>query len=153
MGCDIRTFTEQKNSEGVWEELDLSPFDWRSYRMFGFLAGVRNYSCVGPLVEPRGFPPDASPTVQKIYEDWSYDAHTPSWLTVEELSEFNYDAPCEDRRTMIKTGPHSWNGAHTCEPGEGKKTTFREFLGEAFFDDLQKLKESNAGRIVFWFDN
>ncbi len=32
-------------------------------------------------------------------------------------------------------------------------TTFREFLGEEFFSDLEKLKTAGAERIVFGFDS
>ena len=32
-------------------------------------------------------------------------------------------------------------------------TTYREFLGEAFFDDLARLVAAGADRVVFWFDN
>lgn len=60
MGCDIHVNVEIKNN-GLWEKsnqeifsLDdfdkkfyrknkgIVPFDWRSYSMFAFLAGVRN---------------------------------------------------------------------------------------------------------------
>lgn len=32
-------------------------------------------------------------------------------------------------------------------------TTYREFLGEAFFTDLEKLKAAGAERMVFGFDS
>ena len=31
--------------------------------------------------------------------------------------------------------------------------SFRDFLGEWFFEELQKLNESGAERIVFWFNS
>jgi hypothetical protein len=31
--------------------------------------------------------------------------------------------------------------------------TFRDFLGQNFFDDLGRLKVEGADRIVFWFDS
>ncbi len=34
-----------------------------------------------------------------------------------------------------------------------KKTTYREFLGEKFFEHLANLEEAGADRVVFWFDN
>jgi hypothetical protein len=43
--------------------------------------------------------------------------------------------------------------ALTCDLGEGKQETLREFLGEGFFEDLQTLKECGVERIVFAFDN
>lgn len=106
------------------------PFDWRSYGRFGFLADVRNYSDVDPITEPRGFPADASPEVRADYDGWGVDAHTPSWLTLEELSAYDYDQEIEDRRHTRQEGPNVFNGGATCAPGNGKRMSLREFLGE-----------------------
>ena len=55
MGCDIHSYAERKTSKG-YEIIDgLHPLDWRSYGLFGFLAGVRNYSAVTPIVPRRGY--------------------------------------------------------------------------------------------------
>jgi hypothetical protein len=35
----------------------------------------------------------------------------------------------------------------------GKSMTFREFLGQGYFDDLAQVINTGAERIVFWFDN
>jgi hypothetical protein len=148
MGCDIHSYAEKK-TDNRWKMIpDLNPFDWRSYGMYGFLANVRNYSAVPPISEPRGLPDDASEDVKDKKEYWDTDAHSASWLSLTELLGFDYDAPLEDRRVM-----RNGNGGCTCEPGEGKKTTYREFLGTSFFDDIEKLKSEGAERIVFWFDN
>lgn len=139
MGCDIHSHAERQVG-GKWEAIpDLRPFDWRSYGMYGFLAGVRNYSAVTPLATPRGLPKDA------VVEDegWLGD-HSHSWLSVEELTAFDYDQPMEDRRVTRQI---------TAEPGGGEMTTYREFLGPAFFADLEKLKAAGAERIVFGFDS
>jgi hypothetical protein len=127
MGCDIHSYAE-KQVNGKWESLDFSPFDWRSYGLYGFLAGVRNYSDVPPLAAPRGLPRDVSAHVQEEADGWDSDGHSHSWLSVEELSAFDYDAAVE-------------------------MTTWREFLGPDFFRDLRRLKAEGAERIVFWFDN
>jgi hypothetical protein len=82
-----------------------------------------------------------------------FDYHSASWLYVSELLEFDYDTPMEDRRVARQMPSGILNGGCTCEPGEGEKMTFREFLGPAFFDDLEKLKAEGADRVVFWFDN
>jgi len=149
MGCDIHSYAERKAATGRYEIVpNLFPFDSRNYGTFGFLANVRNYSEVPPIAPRRGFPEDASPEATADYESWSSDAHSPSWLTVKELSEFNYDAEMEDRRCT-----RNGNGGSTCEPGEGQKMTYREFFGEWFFKDLQALQDAGADRIVFWFDN
>jgi hypothetical protein len=153
MGCDIHIYAE-KVVGLEWEHIPgLEPFNNCNYGTFGFLANVRNYSDVIPISNPRGIPSDVSNLVKLEYEEWGIDAHSASWLTVDELLLFDYDKDMEDRRITVKTGPHSWNGGATAKPGYGKKTTFREFLDEWFFKNLQELKDSGAGRIVFWFDN
>lgn len=139
MGTDIHIVAQKKTEHG-WEDIKFFPFDWRSYGMFGFLADVRNYSAIPPLSQPRGLPDD--------YQAEDMDGyHSMSWLSVNELLAFNYDAEFEDRRVMI-----NGDGGCTAEPGGGGVTTFRNFLGGRFFDDLNTLRDLGADRIVFWFD-
>lgn len=148
MGCDIHIHAEKKTESG-YEIIDqIKPFDNRSYGTFGFLAGVRNYSDVTPISQPRGIPDDVSPPVKHEHDGGEGDAHSASWLSVEELSNFDYDQLMEDRRVMRNN-----NGGCTCDAGEGQSMSYREFLGEGFFKDIEILKESEATRIVFWFDN
>lgn len=154
MGCDIHSHAERKNAYGQWEKVpDLQPFSARNYGTFGFLAGVRNYSDLTPISLPRGVPTDVSLEVLEDYEGWGSDAHSASWLSVAELAAFDYEAQCEDCRVTRKVRPNAWNGGCTCKPGEGRQRTYREFLERWFFDDLQKLQEAGAERVVFWFDN
>lgn len=153
MGCDIHSYAEKK-VEGKWETVrELRPFDWRSYGMYGFLADVRNYSDVPPIAERRGIPPDTSAYVKEEYEGWSSDAHSASWLSVNELASFRYDSEVEDCRVTIQRSANHFDGGGTCKRGTGTKTTWREFLGKQFFEDLEKLKAIGAERIIFWFDN
>lgn len=154
MGCDIHGHAERRNAHGQWERIDgLAPFDWRGYGMFGFLAGVRNYSGIRPIAKPRGLPADASREVVEDYESWDGDAHSASWLSVEELLAFDYDAPCENRRVSRQVRPNLRDDGATCAPGAGRMTTFREFLGRGFIDELHRLRRAGAERVVFWFDN
>jgi hypothetical protein len=148
MGCDIHTHTEQQTSDGTYINLDFSPFDWRGYGMYGFLADVRNYSNVPPISEPRGIPDDVSSATYGDAEIWGGDAHSHSYLSIKELNEFDYDKPVEDCRVTI-----DGNGGCTCDRGEGQMTTYRELLGSAFFYNIEKLNELKADRVVFWFDN
>lgn len=157
MGCDIHSYPERKVN-GQWHYIvgvfgssdypDDEPFAWRDYSVFAFLAGARNYSDVVPIVEPRGLPRDASQSTKDEYEGWGLDAHTPSWLSVKELNDFDYEQNMEDRRIMVLG-----NGGCTAIAGEGKTMTYREFLGQGFFDDLAVLNKIGAERVVFWFDN
>lgn len=157
MGCDIHTRAQKRNGD-KWEDLPFEPFDWRSYGMFGFLADVRNYSAVPPIAQPRGLPPDIVRSNPNFYgehdDDYNgFGDHSFSWLSVEELLAFDYDQPLEDRRVTRQTAPNLWDGGCTAEPGGGKMTTYREFLGESFFRDLDRLKEIGAERVVFGFDS
>lgn len=147
MGCDIHCYAERRAGDkyelitdpafdaGYGDEMTSEPFCWRSYGMFGFLADVRNYSEVMPIAEQRGWPIDASDGATAEYKDWSGDAHSPSWLTVEELRAFDYDRPFMDRRSGRQM------------------TTYRDFLGKAFFRDIEILNEIGADRVLFFFDN
>lgn len=167
MGCDIHSYAERK-TDGQWHHVvgvfgsskypSNEPFDWRDYSVFAFLAGVRNYSDVTPIMEPRGLPEDASQSVKDEHEVWYGDAHTASWLLIEELNNFDYDQTMEDRRVARRvvnpiTGGGWTDGGCTANPGEGRPMTYREFLGHGFFDDLAVLNKIGAERVVFWFDN
>jgi len=148
MGCDIHAYAEKKNADGKYELVGMSNdfFAWRQYGLFAFLAGVRNYSAITPISEPRGIPDDLSEYVKSAYEDWGSDAHSASWLSSEELFKFDYQQLIEDRRCMRNN-----NGGSTCEEGEGIKQPLSEYLGKLYFDSIEELKA--ADRLVFWFDN
>lgn len=175
MGCDIHIFTEVKKN-GSWrrstdevftldkfdqeyhkKEKGTDPFDWRSYGMFGFLAGVRNYSCVPGFECKQGLPEDVTDKVRLEFDNMDGDAHSPSYLTAEELIGFDYDKKFSDRRTTKEERPGYFNGAHVVSEEEGAKTSFREFLGEFFMTHVQELKtlseQYEDARVVFWFDN
>jgi hypothetical protein len=147
MGCDIHYHVEVPNEQGVWEPYEeAQPFDGRSYALFGWLAGVRNYSAIVPLSEPRGLPEDS--TFALSMEDSEY--HSLSWLSVSEIQS-HLDDIIEDRRyTKVFSGGGSDGGA-TCEAGQGQTMTVREFLSEYTVAWIERLPKN--GRIVFGFDN
>jgi hypothetical protein len=174
MGCDIHSYAEVQNEQGEWEQVtDFfpfdkwerdwrkrkcgdSPFDWRSYSLFGFLADVRNYSCCPPLDEPRGLPDDVSDAVREAREAYGIDGHSDSWFLLRELLAFDYDQKFWNRRVTKQIGPNPWSGAALAEEGEGEVITYREHLGEAYFtqlDILRRLDDPEKVRVVFWFDN
>ncbi len=173
MGCDIHSYVEVFKADKWRLAKDIlprskfdvevmhkkggrsSPFDWRSYGTFGFLANVRNYSEVPCIAAPRGFPSDASKELVELYDD-GYDCHSCSFLSVRELAKFDYDEKFADMRVTRQLAPNLVSGAERANPGEETITTFREFLGKAFFDDLEVLKslgDPDHVRVVFWFDN
>jgi len=146
MSCTITVFPEKKQSDGSYEVVDCPypdrehdwPLEFQSYGMFAFLAGVRNYSGITPISEPRGLPSDVS---NFSLDEISDDDHTPSWLSIQELSEFDYDQIVEDRR----------NNGETLDVGQGQLMTMREFLGPTYFRHLNQMVELGVDRIVFWF--
>jgi hypothetical protein len=153
VGCDIHSHAERCIG-GRWVALDVKAFDDRNYGFFGWLANVRNYSAMRPIAANRGFPSDASERAGRDYhERWGTDAHSAGWVGVSELEAIDYECEIEDRRTTKQLAPNLWSGGETCEPGEGAEMTLREFLGRGFFEDLKRLKEAGAERVVFWFDN
>lgn len=105
MGCDIHFHVEHRNKYGEWTEVykpehrkigdnfeyteNYYGYSDRHYDLFGILAGVRVYGCE-PIVEPRGIPVDVSRGVKADFEDWGSDAHTPSWLTLREVLDFDW---------------------------------------------------------------
>ncbi len=163
MGCDIHTYVEQQR-DGKWQRVEWpdanrekyvwGPFDWRSYGMFGFLGNEgRNYSHVPELAARRGLPADVSDSLREQADDPDWHSH--SWLSVDELAAFDYDATFEDRRVTVPMPGGGLNGAGEAEPGGGEQTTFRDFLGGQFFLDLNTLQAINVEaptRVVFWFD-
>lgn len=179
MGADIHTWVEARRG-GAWAEVKpvfpLDDFerdyhkdepgyvrqiwDQRSYAMFGVLADVRNYSAVPPIAEPRGLPDDLSPEVRGQVDDDGF-LHSQSYYTLKELLEFDWAKPCKDRRVTRRTGPNSFDGGCTGEPGEGVMTTYGAHCGERFTGDLKVLEEWAKAeghapedvRVVFAFDN
>lgn len=164
MGCDIHSFVEVK-VDGAWKFFrepifvdkycPKEPFANRSYRVFGFLADVRNYSHVPCITfETRGLPNDLSAEGFDYMLDSDY--HSPSWLLVSELLKWDYAQTFEDRRTTKLTSGGWYDGAADAGSGNGYKTTYRDFLGSDFFADLSTLgaigNPENV-RVVFAFDN
>lgn len=149
MGCDIYCFTEKKK-KGEYVCLG-KVFNSRNYSLFGFLANIRNYSKVPPLDKPRGLPQDVSSEVLSEAEKIGSDGHSYSYLTLNELNKVDYGKTFEDRRYTKKVAENAWSGIETCEAGQGVIRTYSEFLGDSFIDELKKVTDSGAERIVFWF--
>ena len=155
MGCDIHSYVE-KLERGIWikvsnifprtkweksyfkSNVSDHPFNWRSYGIFGFLADVRNYSHSPVISASRGLPMDVSSEIKLEADDWGCDGHSFSFLMLDELLNFDYDQIFWDRRITKQVKPNFWNGTALAEDEEteGKHISLREFLGDAFFEQL-----------------
>jgi hypothetical protein len=134
MGCDIHPFVEV-NRHGRWEAVGGKAEvvdDFRDYRLFGYLAGVRMLPPGAPITRRRGLPDDLSPEVRG-YMASDDDLECASWLTAEELLSYAWPDP-------------EWPN---WREGEGPKWVL---------DPLRALIEreqipASAVRLVFAFDN
>ena len=136
MGCDIHMHTEKK-VDGEWIDINFYPFDDRCYNIFGFLADVRNYSDVKPISQPRGVPED-SPAYKKEFFDYYYDFHSGSWLSVEELSNYDYDQIMEDKRVTRKTD-YGWSVVNLFIP----KNEYYFYIEEIRYDSIEGKTHTN----------
>jgi hypothetical protein len=184
MGCDIHIYVEIRK-ENKWELFELehftlsewekrtykmekgaSPFDWRSYSMYGFLAGVRR-SGVTPIKECKyELPKDVSNEVKNAYIQWEDDAHSASFLTLKELLEFDYNKDfttlTNKRNVLVEKifieKEYSENDIEHYYNNKEDETYYDALGGpdSMFFVHLKELSElghPDDVRIVFWFDN
>ena len=141
MSTMISSYVEKRNIETLeWKYIEgENPFKSRGdYEVYSFLADVRNYNRCVPIDNPRYLPKQISYEIWKIYNEEKLDSYSESYLSLEELLNFNYQRPCR--------------------LGEGHEVipTYKEFLGEHFFEELEHLKTLGFPddiRIIFWFAN
>lgn len=161
MGCDIHTKAETRfihEGEEHWSAVTAhifpspyyrperplgeynepytdEPYKGRNYRLFGFLADVRNgrgFAGIdtGESVQPilgfdhptRGVPDNASEDWKNYVKDWGQDLHSTSWLTLRELKAADWDTRTvergiisahdyeEIRASQFEAKPDSWSG-------------------------------------------
>ena len=169
MGCDIHGVIEVNK----YPNLEQADYRWwpyaevrfdRYYRLFGFLAGVRDES-VEPVVPPRGLPADVSWLTRSLNE----------YYIVDESEALI----CSGERLILRT--HLWPGAvirdehwvfdsdnhtHSWVTGPEVREVIKRFEGEngdhrapaelrALLASMLMLDEAEEGRsrFVFWFDN
>lgn len=141
MGCDIHLHAEIK-LDGVWYCYS-SPNIQRNYELFAKMAGVRGF---GP--EPRGIPNDLSKVVQLSYDEWGSDAHSASWLSVDEIQKLEHwlEAEYQDRKKKYPDAPYYY-----------PEMEWGYLFGNGFgsFNEHRSSypKEIQDVRFVFWFDN
>lgn len=190
MGCDIHCYMEIKNVNGDWQcdgiyrksfdsesekDFDLVPvYNNRNYELFSILANVRNDGKIVPISKPRGFPKNASNEIEDEYRNWGLDAHSASYMTLQELIN-NVEKYKVVKRSgfvssktyneYVLTGvkPQMWCG---CTTDPNYKQLEWEDTSESLTYLIKKIKNrmddcwfcyTNENpenvRIVFWFDN
>jgi hypothetical protein len=195
MGCDIHFYVE-KLEDGEWVSADRwSKNKWgededeltvyyedrfwqgRNYDLFAILADVRNgYGFAGcdtgngyvPISPPRGLPDDVCESVQKESDRWGCDGHSHSWLTVQDLLDYDWDQTTkkrgmvspEESKLLRETGkaPEAycgWTNQANFETVEWDRKYRDEapYFLNTTLPRLQELGPPDEVRIVFWFDN
>lgn len=106
MGCDVHGMIEVRTHDRWRDSGKLGGLVGRSYDTFGMLWGVRNSVRFNPAFEKRGFPDDRSIGLKKRIDEWggeehigAIDFHSPSYATVEELRNVDWDERAEGRDT------------------------------------------------------
>ena len=108
------------------------PYVGRNYRLFGALAGVRDYNMDIISDFAKGLPVDVSTEVCAISDEWDIDGHTHSYLTVKELIDSKYYKMSEKELYDIGMG---------------------SFFFKNVVETLLNMGNPEDVRIVFWFDN
>ena len=169
MGCDIHMYVEYKKDDH-WSDKkgwlcgdyfhSIDPTDsrykpehvglleYRSYSLFAVLADVRNGRGYPYISLPKGLPGDVTKYVEEEYDDWGFDAHSCSYLTMREIVEFHE-----------KEEPKNEFGGYILEPlierlrqrADELYILYDFEMKRPFADEV--LKKMENIRIVFWFDN
>lgn len=166
MGCDIHCFLEFKYNDGQWESFSKKIRPGRDYEVFSFLAGVRGYGDIQPLVDPRGFPKDAGYDASDSYFRYVTDdfglvygsvprARAESW--VNSYGSYYLD---DSKSRVSDPDYHSASWLTTEEFRESIRR--REPIGKRIIVDHFELilaamegfeNRGVPARLVFWFDN
>lgn len=163
MGVSIISFTEVRNVEtGKWElaedvfsdkrfytdKMTNKPFHWRSYRLFAFLANIRNDFGVTPI-KSHDIPEDATDRIKEIatgYYDGDVDLQG-DCIYLRDMLDFDYE------KEFFYTSPSRWEIEEGKDPN-GYMETYREFLGESYFEVIEELEQLGTGedvRVYCWF--
>lgn len=159
MGTDINCYGERRTKDGTWEalgpftekvyhydeeepvtafyqEYNTGPYSERNYRLFAYLADVRNwYGDITPWDNPRGIPDDLSWNVQRCVDAWGDIGYSHSYYYLNELTKYAGLA-------LIK---HEENQQY-CD--NFFNSVFR------FFNKYREEDDQDEDlRIVFFFDN
>lgn len=168
MGCDIHMHVEFKSPKWTDDNKDwkcgdyftitdptdpncepeyVGLYEHRNYDLFAVLAGVRAYGDFECISSPKGLPDDVTEYVEKAYEEWGWDAHSTSYLTMREIVEFHNNVK-----------PMNGFGGDILEPLIERLVRRADELYILYDFEVKDptpsaLRKMEDIRIVFWFDN
>jgi hypothetical protein len=136
----MAVYAEKRDQQGRYRSMGETELlsDTGTPSWFAFFADVRNEHNLDPIAPMRELPDDISEQVRRAYEGLAEcgDIVAVSWLSIDELLSFDYDAPLR---------------FHARGPGPRLKAdTYRALLGDRIFDEAKQLKALGADRIVYW---
>ena len=146
MGCDIHLHIEILIGDGFpgyWEHW-AAPAVTRNYDMFSKMANVRNDGSIKPIDDPRGLPSDISLMTKLAYKEEEPDAHSASYLNVDEIAELAEFLKTLQPEDSIKS-------RLDFDLEHGILRTY--LLGNSFTCKEDWPEWVKDVRFVFWFDN
>lgn len=132
MGCDIHLFVETMRDDGGWTMVDHPEVN-RKYALFEKMAGVRG-ATYNAMALPRGLPSNVSLGTKLHHLYWNGDAHTESWLNLDEIKQLEIWIEAQEGFGFYSFGYMFGNGF----------SLDNDSIGNTEVKDI---------RFVFWFDN
>lgn len=163
LGTDIRLKIE-KYENGRWKVVDTDINKKRCYWSFSVMADVRNHGCIPSVYRPKGLPSDISEESKLYFQE--VHCHSASWLTLEELFNFNWNTTIrdylfmtgEEKKNYEKDGslPDFFGGKiNATEPTEFVETIIpikkKARLCLELIKTMNRIGESDKVRVVFGF--
>lgn len=145
MGCDIHAHIEIQIDDD-WLYYAPAKIS-RNYDIFAKMAGVRNYSSITPVGEPRGLPDNISQITRLHHADRG--GHSESWLSHGEL-------------VAIIAWERDLLAENRLEHRDEDRFRYGGLLGVYLFGEgLERWVKNRTGypkeiediRLVFWFDS
>ena len=171
MGCDIHAFIEYVYEGDTFTNTfsDGEIHFGRNYTLFSLLAGVRGME--QPVVSPRGFPDDcvargdssvfkSNWIVAEKYAEYGSDAHTPTWLTLDELKkvrslfikeQLEFNSVSDSATWKLANDRNVMNSIFTHTFGEHENSGL--YLSIVILESLKKINPNIKSRLVCWFDS
>lgn len=100
MGCDLHSVLQVQVAEGVWNTVAIDVFPFRSYQIFGCLAGLRG-DCPTPIQEDRGLPAGFEVDQADVHGDYWMGTYGFGWCTAAELTAFPWERYLESKNIPV----------------------------------------------------